>query len=94
MMPNNNRVRWFGLALTAFVIIVAVISSYVWVQAGVMAVETKTDVIIENVEELKEEGCLPARENGHSIVKIEAKLETIQTQQQAAFKEILRRLPE
>lgn len=93
-MPNNNKVRWFGLALTAFVVIVTVISSYVWVQAGVMAVETKTNVIIEDVAELKDEGCLPARDNGYSIVKIETQLKAIQTQQKTAFKEILKRLPE
>ncbi|KKK53489.1 hypothetical protein LCGC14_3094270, partial [marine sediment metagenome] len=58
------------------------------------AVDTKSNVIVKNMDELKEEGCLPSRVNGDSIIRIEGKLETIQTQQQTAFKEILDRLPE
>ncbi len=92
-MPNNNRVRWLGLAVTVFCIFAAVVASCIWVQADVRAVNTKAAVIEENIGELKEEGCLPARDNGYSIVKIETQLKAIQDQQQTAFKEILKRLP-
>ena len=94
MPKNNNKARWLGLALTTLGLIAIVITSFVWVQADVKAVDIKSNVIIENVGELKEEGCLPSRVNGDSIIRIEGKLETIQTQQQTAFKEILDRLPE
>ena len=90
---NNNKARWIGLALTTIMMIVAVVSSYIWVQASVKAVDIKATVINENMDELKEEGCLPARTNGNSIIGIEGKLKAIQVQQQAGFKEILERLP-
>ena len=92
-MPKNNRARWIGLAFTAFVIFATVIGNYVWTQADVRAVDTKATGINEDMGELKEEGCLPARDNGDSIIRIEGKLSVIQTQQQTAFKEILDRLP-
>ena len=94
MPKNNNKARWIGLTLTAFVIFATVIGNYIWVQADVKAVDTKSNVIVKNMDELKEEGCLPSRVNGDSIIRIEGRLETIQTQQQTAFKEILERLPE
>ena len=93
MPKNNNKARWLGLALTTLGLIAIVITSFVWVQADVKAVDIKSNVIIENVGELKEEGCLPARDNGNSIIRIEGKLQAIQTQQKAGFKEILERLP-
>lgn len=93
-MANNNKVRLLGLILFTLTIIVAVVGSFIWVQADVKAVDIKANVITKNVGELKEEGCLPSRGNSESIVRIEGKLKAIQTEQQTAFKEILRRLPE
>ncbi len=86
-MLNNNKAKWTTLAITVLGIIAVIIASFVWVQADVKAVDTKVTVI-------KEEGCLPSRDNNDSIIKIEGRLEIIQVQQEAGFKEILERLPE
>ncbi len=92
-MANNNRVRWLGLAITVFCVFAAVVASCIWVKADVVAVDIKATAINESMGMLKEEGCLPARDNGYSIVKIETQLKAIQTQQKTAFDEILKRLP-
>ena len=59
-MANNNKVRWLGLAITVFCVFAAVVASCIWVKADVVAVNTKATVINENMDELKEEGCLPS----------------------------------
>ena len=100
-MARNNKARWLGLAITTIMIIVAVVTSFIWVQADVKAVDMKATVINENMDELKEEGCLPARDNGDSIIGIKAEVKTLskevtemRTEQKAGFREILKRLPD
>ena len=100
-MPKNNRARWTTIAITVGGIIVAVVTSYIWTQADVRAVDTKATVITKGMGELKEEGCLPSRDNGNSIVGIKTEVRalskevtTLRTEQRAGFKEILERLPE
>ncbi len=92
-MAKNNRVKWIGLGLTALGILAVVIATFVWAQAEIEAVDIKADGIKEDMGELKEEGCLPARGNTNTIGRIETRLETMQTEQTQAFSEILRRLP-
>ena len=94
MAKKNGTTKWVGIGLTGAGIVAAIIVSFTWVQADVKAVDTKTEVIKTNIADMKTEGCLPSRNNGNSITKIQTQLETIQTQQQKAFTEILKRLPE
>lgn len=94
MANNNKSAVWIRLGLATLGLIAVIVASFVWVQADVKAVDTKTEVIKTNIAEMKKEGCLPSRDNGNSITKIQIQLETIQTQQETAFTEILKRLPE
>ncbi len=91
---NNNKIRWVGIGLTILMLAGTLIATFVWAQAGIVAVDIKADGIKEDVGLLKEEGCLPARNNINSITRIETKLETMQVEQRTAFTEILKRLPD
>ena len=94
-MANNNKMAtWIRIGITTLGLMAVIIAAFVWVQADVKAVNTKTEVIKTNIAEIKTEGCLPSRDNGNSITKIQTQLKAIQTQQQTAFAEILKRLPE
>ena len=93
-MIKNNKIRLVVLYITILGIITIVVATFVSSQADVRAVDTKTNVIESSISELKVEGCLPARDNGNSITRIETQLETMQLEQRTAFTEILKRLPE
>ncbi len=94
-MANNNKMAtWIRIGITTLGLMAAIIAAFVWVQVDVKAVNTKPEDINTNIAEIKTEGCLPSRDNGNSITKIQTQLKAIQTQQQTAFAEILKRLPE
>ena len=100
MSKANGTVKWLGPALAAFVLLGTIIATFVWAQTDIKAIDTKTAIIIENVSELKTDGCKPATKNTFDIGLIQKDIATIQEsqkkieeQQKEGFKEILKRLP-
>lgn len=88
MAREKNRAKWIIVCLTAMAMFAAVITTFVWAQADIKAVDTKAEGIKkgmghaaagakERLASLKAEGCLPARENDKSIVAIEGELKSI-----------------
>ena len=100
MAKANSRARWVGIGLTVIVILATVITTFLGAKADIKAVDLKADYITEDVTLLKKEGCLPARETDKSIGVIITRIDSIdnrfdsmQREQRAGFKEILKRLP-
>lgn len=88
-----------GTGLTAFLVIAGVITSYVWTQADVKAVDVRADVIVADIDDLELEGCKPAQKNKFDVALVQKDVQTIQkdvaemrTEQKEGFKEILKRL--
>ena len=95
-MANGNNTKWFGLALAALALLGTIIATFVWAQADIKAVDTKALAIIEDVDDLKADGCKPSSKNTNSINVINYRLDALQKTQnqvQSDTKEILRRLP-
>ena len=98
-MAKNNFVM-LKIGIPVIVIIVGVAGSFVWGQADTRAVDIKADGIKEHLDTMKVEGCKPAVKNKLDIALVQKDIATIQktqtemrTEQQTAFKEILKRLP-
>lgn len=75
MAKKNGKTKWIYIGLMILGMVAAVITTFVWAQADIKAVNTKADGVKEDVVELKAEGCLPARETdkGMGIIKNEMK---------------------
>lgn len=100
-MAKNSKAKWVIVAIMVSGVIAATITTFVWAQADIKAVDIKADGIETKQVELKEEGCLPARANDKAIGKIEihltnidTRLDTLNTQQTAGFKAVMEKLNE
>lgn len=69
-MAKNGKARWIGVGLTALAIIAIVISSFVWTQADIKAVNVKADG-------LREDGCKPSKSNHDDILIMQTDLKYI-----------------
>lgn len=69
-MAKNNRARWIGLGVTILIIAAGIITSFVWAQADIKAVNVKAD-------SLKEDGCKPSKSNREDILVIQTDLKYI-----------------
>ena len=83
--------------------VAAIITTFVWAQADIKAVDIKVDIKTDNLKtalaDLKDEGTLPARANVNSIGKIQTRLDSIDdhlksldTRQTAGFRAIMEKL--
>lgn len=96
---GNNRTKLILIGLTVLGMVAAIITTFVWAQADIKAVDAKTENLETTLADLKDEGTLPARANTNSIGKIETRLDSIDdqlksldTQQAAGFKAIMEKL--
>ncbi len=99
-MAKESKIGWIKLGLTAFGMVILLITAFVLAQSDIKALDTKTDGIKEDAALLKEDGCRPSGKNTFNvglmqkdITAIKDDIKKIETAQTDGFKEILSRLP-
>ncbi len=77
-MAKNGKVKWIGIVIVALGLLVSVIGSFIWAQADIKAVNTKANGIVEDVDDLEEDGCKPAQKIKIKVAVLENSVQRIE----------------